>query len=37
MGDIIMKPIMINNQSLGVIGRICLFSLTVVISVLALV
>jgi|ASRK01.1.fsa_nt_gi hypothetical protein len=32
-----MKPVMINNESLGFIERICLFSLAVVVSVLALV
>lgn len=32
-----MKPIMIANESLGVIERICLFSLAVLVSVLTIV
>jgi hypothetical protein len=32
-----MKPAMINNESLGFIERTCLFSLAIVVSVLAIV
>lgn len=32
-----MKPVTINNESLGFIERTCLFSLAMIVSVLALV